>query len=131
MDLTPKVLAAACADWRSQGWPDPTVWARIRVLRSALGWAYAERILDLHPLDGMRSPPHAAVRMHAPVDHVRAILACARQQAIDAAHPGRAETVRPGGPASGRADAAAHPAGRRFRRPPRGARGPATHRPGR
>lgn len=44
-----------------------------------------ERIVDLHPLDGMRSPPHAAVRMHAPVDHVRAIMACARQQAIDAA----------------------------------------------
>jgi integrase len=85
VDLTPKVLAAACADWRSQEWPDPTVWARIRVLRSALGWAYAERIVDLHPLDGMRSPPHAAVRMHAPVDQVRAILACARQQAIDAA----------------------------------------------
>ena len=41
-DLTPKVLAAACADWRSQGWPDPTVWARMRVLRSALGWAYTE-----------------------------------------------------------------------------------------
>jgi len=85
VDLTPKVLAAACADWRSQGWPDPTIWARMRVLRSALGWAYTERILDLHPLDGMRSPPHAAVRMHAPVDHVRAILACARQQVIDAA----------------------------------------------
>jgi len=72
VDLTPKVLAAACANWRSQGWPDPTVWARMRVLRSALGWAYTERILDVHPLDGMRSPPHAAVRMHAPVDHVRA-----------------------------------------------------------
>jgi len=72
VDLTPKVLAAACADWRSQGWPDPTVWARMRVLRSALGWAYTERILDVHPLDGRRSPPHAAVRMHAPVDHVRA-----------------------------------------------------------
>src|SRR5664279_4743648 len=85
VDLTPKVLAAACADWRSQGWPDPTVWARMRVLRSALGWAYTERILDVHPLDGMRSPPHAAVRMRAPVDHVRAILTCARQQAIDAA----------------------------------------------
>src|SRR5664279_3507716 len=85
VDLTPKVLVAACADWRSQGWPDPTVWARMRVLRSALGWAYTERILDLHPLDGMHSPPHAAVRMHAPVDHVRAILACARQQVIDAA----------------------------------------------
>ena len=85
VDLTPKVLVAACADWRSQGWPDPTIWARMRVLRSALGWAYTERILDLHPLDGMRSPPHAAVRMHAPVDQVRAILACARQQVIDAA----------------------------------------------
>jgi len=85
VDLTPKVLAAACADWRSQGWPDPTVSARIRVLRSALGWAYTERILDVHPLDGMRSPPHAAVRMHAPVEDVRAILACARQQALDAA----------------------------------------------
>ena len=72
VDLTPKVLAAACADWRSQGWPDPTVWARMRVLRSALGWAYTEQILDVHPLDGRRSPPHAAVRMHAPVDHVRA-----------------------------------------------------------
>jgi len=34
-----------------------------------------ERILDVHPLDGMRSALHAAVRMHAPVDHVRAILA--------------------------------------------------------
>ena len=44
------------------------------MLRSALGWAYSERILDVHPLDGMRGPPHAAVRMHAPVDHVRAIL---------------------------------------------------------
>ena len=77
VDLTPKVLTAACADWRSQGWPDPTVWARMRVLRSALGWAYRQRILDVHPLDGMRSPPHAAVRMHAPVDHVRAILGCA------------------------------------------------------
>ena len=33
----------------------------------------------------MRTPPHAAVRMHAPVDHVRAILGCARQKALDAA----------------------------------------------
>ena len=57
----------------------------MRVLRSALGWAYAERFLDVHPLDGMRSPPHAAVRMHAPVEDVRVILGCARQQAIDAA----------------------------------------------
>jgi integrase len=85
VDLTPAVLAAVCTAWRSQGWPDPTVSSRIRVLRSAVGWAYAERILDLHPLDGMRGPPQADVRMHAPVDHVRAILRHARQNAIDAA----------------------------------------------
>ena len=85
VDLTPAVLAAVCTAWRSQGWADPTVSSRIRVLRSAVGWAYAERILDLHPLDGMRGPPQAKVRMHAPVDHVRAILRHARQNAIDAA----------------------------------------------
>ena len=50
------------------------------MLRSAVGWAYAERIVDLHPLDGMRGPPQADVRMHAPVDHVRAILDVAQQQ---------------------------------------------------
>lgn len=85
VDLTPAVLAAACTAWRSQGWPDPTISSRIRVLRSAVGWAYAERIVDLHPLDGMRGPPQASVRMHAPADHVRAILRHARQVAIDAA----------------------------------------------
>ena len=85
VDLTPAVRAAACTAWRSQGWPDPTISSRIRLLRSAVGWAYAERIVDLHPLDGMRGPPQASVRMHAPADHVRAILRHARQVAINAA----------------------------------------------
>ena len=80
VDLTPAALAGVCTSWRSQGWPDTTISSRIRVLRSAVGWAYAERIVDLHPLDGMRGPPQADVRMHAPVDHVRAILEVAQQQ---------------------------------------------------
>jgi Phage integrase family len=46
----------------------------VRVLRSALGWAHAERVLDRHPLDGMRGPPQARIRQHAPVETVRAIL---------------------------------------------------------
>jgi integrase len=46
----------------------------VRVLRSALGWAHAERILDRHPLDGMRGPPQTGIRQHAPVETVRAIL---------------------------------------------------------
>ncbi len=115
VDLTPAVLAAACTAWRSQGWPDPTVSSRIRVLRSAVGWAYAERILDLHPLDGMRGPPQADVRMHAPVDHVRAILRHARQNAIDAATGSGDDRSGASGLAPGRADAAAHPIGRRLR----------------
>jgi len=61
-DLTPQVLAAVCDQWRADGWPDPTIWSRVRVLRSLTGWAYAARILDRHPLDGMRGPPQAKVR---------------------------------------------------------------------
>ncbi len=80
VDVSPRVLTAACSQWRSAGWPDPTIWARVRVIRSALGWAYAARILDRHPLDGMRGPPQTGVRLHAPVDQVKAILACATER---------------------------------------------------
>ena len=44
------------------------------MLRSAVGWAYCERIVEVDPLDGMRNPPQAAVRLHAFVDQVREIL---------------------------------------------------------
>ena len=78
VDLTPKVMTAVSAAWRAQGWPEPTVSGRIRVLRSALGWAHVEGILDVFPLDGMHGPPQAGVRLHVPVDQVCAILECAR-----------------------------------------------------
>jgi hypothetical protein len=73
----------------NQGWPEPTVSSRVRVLRSAVGWAHAERIVDIHPLNGMSGPPCPGVRMHAPVDDVRAILECARSQlgALESATP--------------------------------------------
>ena len=80
------MLAAAITAWRADGWTDPTVWARVRALRSALGWAHVERILDRHPLEGMRGPPQPGVRLHAPVEQVRAILDHARQQ-VNAAVP--------------------------------------------
>ena len=65
---------------------------RVRCLRSALGWAYAERILDRHPLDGMRGPPQPGARLHASVETVRAILTRAGDDAVAAravadAHP--------------------------------------------
>ena len=86
IDVSPAVLSAAITTWRADGWTDPTVWARVRVLRSALGWAHVERILDRHPLEGMRGPPQPGVRLHAPVEQVRAILDHARQQ-VNAAVP--------------------------------------------
>jgi integrase len=76
----PRVLRAACAAWGNRGWPDPAIWARVRVLRSALGWAHAERVLDRHPLDGMRGPPQSGIRQHAPVETVRAIIEHAVQR---------------------------------------------------
>ena len=71
-------MRAACQEWRDEGWRDPTIWARVRLLRSAVGWAYCERIVEVNPLDGMRNPPNAAVRLHATVDQVRGILHYAR-----------------------------------------------------
>jgi len=88
IDVGPAVLAAAITAWRADGWTDPTVWARVRALRSALGWAHVERILDRHPLEGMRGPPQPGVRLHAPVEQVRAILDHAQRQ-VNAAVPAR------------------------------------------
>ena len=84
VQLSPRVLQAACQEWRDEGWKDPTIWARVRLLRSAVGWAYCERIVEVNPLDGMRNPPHAAVRLHASVDEVREMLHHA-QVDVDAA----------------------------------------------
>ncbi len=78
-------LRAACASWRQEGWPEPTIAARVRCLRSALRWPYAEQILDCDPLDGMRGPPQPGVRMHAPVEAVRDLIALAEADAAAAA----------------------------------------------
>jgi integrase len=82
--LSPVVLRAACQAWREDGWKDPTIWARVRLIRSAVGCAYFERIVEINPLDGMRNPPHAGVRLHASVDQVREILHHAKIEADDA-----------------------------------------------
>src|SRR5664280_1161527 len=111
VDLTPKVLAA-CADWRSQGWPDPTVWARMRVLRSALGWAQRRKDPGRAPA-GRDAQPAARRRPDARTGGPGAGDPGVRPAAGNRrGDPARAETIRSGGPASGRADAAAHPAGR-------------------
>ena len=74
VDVSPPVLTAVSRVWRDAGWSQATVWARIRVLRSALGWACVQQIIDVFPLSGMASTPHVGVRMHVPADGVRALL---------------------------------------------------------
>jgi integrase len=94
--LSPVVLRAACARWRQEGWPEPTIAGRVRCLRSAVRWAYAEQILHCDPLDGMRGPSPSGVRMHAPVEAVRELIAHAEfdiSAANDAAKLHRAEQV--------------------------------------
>lgn len=74
VDITPRVVRAACAAWTHAGVGEPTIFGRVRCLRSCLRWAYTERVIDRRPLDGMRGPPQPSVRMHAPVEAVRDVI---------------------------------------------------------
>jgi integrase len=47
---------------------------RFRVLRSALGWAQAESIIDRNPLRDMRGPERPDTRMHVPEHDVLVLL---------------------------------------------------------
>jgi hypothetical protein len=62
VDVRPAVLSAAMRACRRAGYSEATVYAPIRVLRSALGWACVQRIIDVFPLDGMPTTPHVGVR---------------------------------------------------------------------
>ena len=84
MDLTTAAVAEASRSWRAADASDATVWARLRVLRSAVGWAWGQHIIDIHPLEAMPSTPHVRTRMHAPVDQVRHILDHAEERAAQA-----------------------------------------------
>jgi integrase len=67
------------------GRAQPTVAGWVRCLRSAFGWAYVEGFLDRNPLDGLRGPTQPGVRLHAPVEVVRAILARAENDVASVA----------------------------------------------
>lgn len=64
--LTPHVVRTATARWEHDGAGIAAIGGRLRVLRSALTWAWNERILPLHPLRGMRGPGRPAPRRPLP-----------------------------------------------------------------
>jgi integrase len=85
-DVSPPVLRAACVARRSAGVPEPTISARVRVLRSALGYAHAEGVIDRFPLAGTRGPRQPGSRLHASVEAVRALIRQAEDDVLAARH---------------------------------------------
>jgi integrase len=93
--LTPALVRAAMTRWAAAGATLSVVGGRFRVLRSALSWAWDERILAEHPLRGMRSPGRVPPRRPLPDESVRALIAAAETRVLEAHanhHPGDAGT---------------------------------------
>ncbi|MGD9529582.1 tyrosine-type recombinase/integrase [Pseudonocardia sp.] len=84
--VTPPVLRAVVARWAIAGVSRASAAARVRCLRSALGWAYREGVLDVPPLRGMRGPSTGPTRLHAPVDAIRRILRVAAADVAQLRH---------------------------------------------
>ena len=72
--LRPTVVRTDMVRWRDDGATVSVVSGRFRILRSALGWAVGESLIETNPLTGMRGPPRPGTRMHVPIDDLRALL---------------------------------------------------------
>ena len=97
--LKPEHVRAAMAAWSSAGASVAVVSGRFRVLRSAIGWAHVERVIDVNPLAGMRGPPRPGTRLHLRTEQVVHLLETADALVLAAAanDPGRlhkAEQIR-------------------------------------
>ena len=82
--LMPADVRRAMHRWRQGGASDAVVAGRFRTLRAALGWAYAERVIDQHPLRAMRGPGRATPRRPLGDDDVRELLAAAETRLLEA-----------------------------------------------
>ncbi len=85
--LKPEHVRAAMAAWSGAGASVAVVSGRFRVLRSAIGWAHVERIIDVNPLSGMRGPQRPGTRLHLGAEEVLRMLEAA--DALVAASSGR------------------------------------------
>jgi integrase len=84
ISLTPQAVRAAFGRWEAAGATRSTVALRFRVLRSAIGWAYDERIIDHHPIRSMRGPGRPEPRRPLADDEIRVLLAFAEQRVLEA-----------------------------------------------
>jgi integrase len=77
VSLTPRQVRSALARWEADGSSTAVVGGRFRVLRSAIGWAYDERVIDVHPIRNMRGPARPEPRRPLSDDAVKALLTAA------------------------------------------------------
>jgi integrase len=96
--LKPEHVRAAMAAWSAQGASVAVVSGRFRVLRSAVGWAHVERIIDVNPLSGMRGPQRPGTRLHLSIEEILRLLdtadALVATVGADAERLHKAEQVR-------------------------------------
>jgi integrase len=83
-DLTPRHIRAAFARWEAQDATPSVIGGRFRVLRSAVGWAYDERVLERHPLRHMRGPGRVEPRRPITDDDLTALLQVAECRVLEA-----------------------------------------------
>lgn len=72
--VTPQLLRAAFERWEADGATASVVGGRFRALRSAVGWAYDERIIDHHPIRNMRGPGRVEPRRPLTDSDLRSVL---------------------------------------------------------
>lgn len=84
VSLTPPLVRQAFERWRSAGASEAVVGGRFRALRSAIGWAHDERIIDHHPIRAMRGPTRPAPRRPLSDGEVTRLLRHASAAALEA-----------------------------------------------
>jgi integrase len=97
--LKPEHVRAAMAAWSLAGASVAVVSGRFRVLRSAIGWAHVERVIDANPLSGMRGPQRPGTRLHLSTEEVLRLLETAdalvtSAESCDAERRHKAEQIR-------------------------------------
>jgi hypothetical protein len=70
--------------WEADGATLSVRAGRLRVLRSAIGWAYEERIIERHPIRTMRGPGRSEPRRPIPDTDVTALFTAASTALLEA-----------------------------------------------
>jgi len=82
--VTPPVVRTATHRWAAAGIAPSSIALKVRILRAAFGWAFEERLIAGHPLQGMRGPAQPDPRRDVPPEVVRHLLQAAEDDVATA-----------------------------------------------